>query len=646
MPGVRGPAPPMAARVWVMLAKGLAKTSRKTGQQVKIGKASVEPTAARPDVSSAMVGRMSLPSFIDQLRHSQHRDKFVCRRQTAFALSVAFVGAAVLAVVGARASEPLDHASGIKSSGGSIDPPPLLLRPLARSAAIELNDSLPFSKDIQYPAAPFRFSGDASARERALECLATAIYYEAASEGSEGQEAVAQVILNRVRSPRFPSTICSVIYQGSLLKTGCQFSFTCDGSLQRAVWKREWLHARQIADRALAGAVMPQVGLSTHYHTIDVVPYWATSLAKDARIGRHIFYRWPGGLGRPGAFRQQYAKNEPDPVMLRATALVAKGIWPATMEAATRPEIQVRMDPQLEAQAIVELLGREPASEPSSFEAAARAHFGNRFATGSPDGPTVTAEKDGLETPVVPAAARSDEPESADLAPSSAMRQFLRAHRHDYQAAAVRTEQKLQQFAADWQTYSGTTIERQRLKLQLSDSLNQQRCLVGPPTGPRALHAIAVRQADYDLLMASGLPNSLVTMKRSTKTGDNRALASLLEAVRADIVFAVFSRIEALSEGPEEQALVLRLAAAEGRSLVPVLANRLKAFENDRVRYPTLSDFLPQLLIGLPIDQLGNTPAMNDATIGCRAFPSPIGIASAVIDGKPASLIATRDRRP
>ena len=115
------------------------------------------------------------------------------------------------------------------------------------------------------------------------------------------------MILNRVRSPSFPSSICSVVYQGSLLKTGCQFSSTCDGSLQRAVWKPEWLRARQIAENALAGAVMPQVGLSTHYHTIDVVPYWATSLAKQVQVGRHIFYRWPGDWGRPAAFRQKYS---------------------------------------------------------------------------------------------------------------------------------------------------------------------------------------------------------------------------------------------------------------------------------------------------------------------------------------------------
>jgi hypothetical protein len=612
---------------------------------VKVASIQCEGPLRGPEIAAAIVDRMRLTSFLGLLRQSQHRDRSVSTRQTIFALSVAFLGAAVLAVVGARASEPLGPSSTIKFSGQVIDPPPLLLRPLPRSAAMALNDSIAFSKEVDVPAAPFKFTGDPSARERALECLTAAIYYEAASEGAPGEEAVAQVVLNRVRSPSFPSNVCSVVYQGSLLKTGCQFSFTCDRSLQRAVWKPEWLRARQIADRALAGAVMPQVGLSTHYHTIDVVPYWATSLAKDARVGRHIFYRWPGSWGRPGAFRQEYAGIEPDPAMLRVTALVAKGIWPGAMDAATRPEIQVNIDSQLEAAAVVELLGREPASEPSPFERAARAHFSHPLATDSPDKPEASTQvNEELATPVDSAVDAGTELEPGDLAASSAMRQFLHAHRRDYQAAAVQAERKLQQLAGDWQTYTGATIGPQRVKLQLSGSLNEPRCMA-PPSGPRALHAIAVGPVDYDLLIASGLPNALVTMRQSARSRDNRELARLIEVVRADIVFAVFSRIEALAKGSDEQAAVMRLAAAEGRPLVPVLAQRLEAFENNRAKYPTLSDFLPQLLTGLPIDQLSNTQALDDATSRCGWSP-PLSIASVAIDDRPASLMARRDLRP
>jgi len=143
-------------------------------------------------------------ALLGVLGSSQNRATSGRARQTIFALSAALLGAAAIAVVGARASEPLDHPSGMKF-GQSMEPPPLLLRPLAKSAAIALNESIAFSNGIRYPAAPFRFTGDPVARERAVECLTTAIYYEAASEGPEGQQAVAQVILNRVRSPSFPA---------------------------------------------------------------------------------------------------------------------------------------------------------------------------------------------------------------------------------------------------------------------------------------------------------------------------------------------------------------------------------------------------------------------------------------------------------
>ena len=580
-----------------------------------------------------------LAALLAVLGHSQHRATSARTRQTIFALSTAFLGVAVLAVVGASASEPLEHPAPFAQSK---DPPPLLLRPLPKSTAIALNESIGFSQD-QSPATPFEFTGNSSARERALECLTTAIYYESASEGPQGEEAVAQVILNRVRSPSFPSSICSVVYQGSLLKTGCQFSFTCDGSLQRAVWKPEWLRARQIAENALAGAVLPQVGLSTHYHTIDVVPYWATSLAKQVQVGRHIFYRWPGDWGRPAAFRQKYSGNEPDPAMIRDTALVAKGIWPAAMDGATQPEIQVDSDPKHEAAAIVELLGRAPASEPGAFEAAARAYFSERPATPSADSPATGLERnDASGTASASAAGTATDVE--DLAASSRMREFLRAHRRDYKAAAVHAEQRLQRLVGDWQIYTGSTIGRQRVNLRLSNSLSEPACTIAPSTGARALHAIAVQPADYDLFIMSGLPQALVTMRPPTRSGSNRAFAELIEGVRTDIVFAVFSRVAALSSGSDEQALVLRLAAAEGHPLVPILAKRLEAFESNRAQYPTFSDFLPRLLIGLPLDQLRKTPTLDDAN-KC-SWLNPASIASTRVASQRAFVMASRDLRP
>ncbi len=148
-------------------------------------------------------------------------------------------------------------------------------------------------------------------RSRALECLTAAIYYEAASEPDQGQRAVAQVVLNRVAHPSFPGTVCGVVYQGSERSTGCQFSFTCDGSLMRVPSKFFWERARGVAAQALSGYVESSVGLATHYHTNAVHPYWAPSLHFITTIGAHRFYSLMGRAGDVGTFRFAYAGGEP-----------------------------------------------------------------------------------------------------------------------------------------------------------------------------------------------------------------------------------------------------------------------------------------------------------------------------------------------
>ena len=159
-------------------------------------------------------------------------------------------------------------------------------------------------------ARAFSFSGPKLARTRAMECLAMAVYYEAASEGVAGQAAVAQVVLNRVAHPAYPATVCDVVFQGSERVTGCQFSFTCDGSLARRPNKYAWLRALDIADKALSGIVYEPVGLATHYHTHAVSPYWAPSLTPIGALGEHRFYRWRGAAGTPAAFTTRYAGYE------------------------------------------------------------------------------------------------------------------------------------------------------------------------------------------------------------------------------------------------------------------------------------------------------------------------------------------------
>ncbi|MBS0481240.1 MAG: cell wall hydrolase [Proteobacteria bacterium] len=148
-------------------------------------------------------------------------------------------------------------------------------------------------------------------RSRALECLTAAIYYEAASEPDQGQRAVAQVILNRVAHPGFPGTVCGVVYQGSERSTGCQFSFTCDGSLARVPSRFFWQRAMAVAQAALSGYVERSVGLATHYHTIAVHPAWDAQMNHITTIGAHMFFRWRSRAGDAANFRFAYLGGEP-----------------------------------------------------------------------------------------------------------------------------------------------------------------------------------------------------------------------------------------------------------------------------------------------------------------------------------------------
>lgn len=128
---------------------------------------------------------------------------------------------------------------------------------------------------------------------RARQCLAEAIFYEARSESVAGQMAVAEVVMNRVRHRAYPNTVCGVVYQGSERTTGCQFTFTCDGSMERAPYGRGWAQSQLIAEHALMGFARPVTNRATHYHTTAVDPYWNDNLVRTRRIGSHIFYRFP-----------------------------------------------------------------------------------------------------------------------------------------------------------------------------------------------------------------------------------------------------------------------------------------------------------------------------------------------------------------
>lgn len=213
----------------------------------------------------------------------------------------------------------------------TIDVPPIppnLLRLIPPEDAVKVNAERPLSTRPDHPAASFR-TGNVKEEDlsRAIECLAQAIYYEAGGEGVDGERAVAQVVLNRVRHPGFPPSVCGTVYQGAERVTGCQFTFTCDGSLRRQPGGSFWSRAQRLAREALvSGSVFGPVGHATHYHANYVLPYWADSLEKQAIIGRHIFYRLPGKFGTAPAFSQRYSRNEPLPPSPSATAVADEAI--------------------------------------------------------------------------------------------------------------------------------------------------------------------------------------------------------------------------------------------------------------------------------------------------------------------------------
>ncbi|WP_293884094.1 cell wall hydrolase [Sphingomonas sp.] len=232
--------------------------------------------------------------------------------------------ALVAVVAAAAAAFYLTRAEPAKTSRRAVDvavaaPPvvlpqsdPKALRPLTHEQAVEWNDAIPVAKIANPMASAFSLGtvnpGDFS---RSLDCMTAAIYYEAASESDDGQRAVAQVVLNRVRHPAFPHSVCGVVFQGYERRTGCQFSFSCDGALKRRVSQVAWNRARLVAARALSGSVFAPVGWATHYHTDWVAPYWSNTLVKTVQIGAHIFYRWQGRWGTPPAFTARYASAEP-----------------------------------------------------------------------------------------------------------------------------------------------------------------------------------------------------------------------------------------------------------------------------------------------------------------------------------------------
>ena len=217
------------------------------------------------------------------------------------------IGAAYL--VGGQAGRPTPPAPVVQSVGQTVaqaGPRPSTSGSPAFAAAsfTTLRDRFRLAGDLtRVVARPFQFQRVAEAPSD-LNCLAEAVYFEARGEAADGQRAVAQVVLNRVRHPAFPKTICAVVHQHT--GAGCQFSFACsphEAALDGLAWRR----AKGVAAAALHGAVMGAVGDATHFQTAHAGAFGG--LLKVAQVGAHVFYRFAGRDGSMGMFHQTPAPS-------------------------------------------------------------------------------------------------------------------------------------------------------------------------------------------------------------------------------------------------------------------------------------------------------------------------------------------------
>lgn len=525
----------------------------------------------------------------------------------------AFVGSALMiGVAAALAISPGNEASG--STARSLptpsitppDPPPFLLRKVDATTAASLNAKIPFSTEPNFAAKPFKLGGPEEARSRAVECLALAVYYEAASEGEAGGAAVAQVVVNRVRHPAFPGSICGVVFQGSERETGCQFTFTCDGSLMRTRSAPLWERSRKIAEAALNGTVYAPVGLATHYHADYVVPYWATSLAKNAQVGVHIFYRWPGGWGQPRSFTRRYAGLEVDPVTLESAALRR-----ALSRFDANDLIEVGVDRRVELLGVVQLLAIEgvaPSDDDSQYEKDAKAYFQPegehravqlfksltaanrgflRAATDIALSPKAVGEQgqnsaDRASDDSTDADLKSFEEALDDFAQSSEFDRFFAGHKPFYGRLAAAG--KVAAIAnAQWQAYTGLPTETRKLIVSaLLQAPAASGCGAAEDAGSQYTPiALLKTSTNADAFLATG------------QTGPSLAVPS---SVRDQIVRAVFARVAALTNGEAAARKLVAHDVRSGYDLVPKFETRLRNFESHRVKFATLAAYLPELL--------------------------------------------------
>ena len=212
----------------------------------------------------------------------------------------------------AKRLDPVRHAELAGRPAGwavyDLDKAPSLgFRDPSPGDARKINALIPAAATANPPAQPFVLQASTADRARAEHCLAQAVYFEAGRQSADGQAAVAQTVLNRLRHPDYPKSVCGVVYQGSSLKTGCQFSFTCDGSLNQPLVPSVWNEAQSVASRALNGYVMAAVGRRPTTTLTMCNPIGARPWSRSPRSGRISSIAGPV----PGASRPPSPANMP-----------------------------------------------------------------------------------------------------------------------------------------------------------------------------------------------------------------------------------------------------------------------------------------------------------------------------------------------
>lgn len=234
----------------------------------------------QPDVLEIAKGFAPLRERLAALRMPEHAAPAAARPAVPPPVKVA----ALVSPVSTPALDAIDDAS---ATDGSVPMPRSLPEQLAYARAdapITVFDGSILGKDGK------------KIPEKQLNCLATAIYFEARGESYRGQVAVAQVVLNRVAHKLYPSTICGVVFQNQHRRNACQFSFACDGIPERVTDRESWEQAESIARGVAAGSLyLSEVGYSTHYHATYVYPHWAPRMTKVTKIGLHVFYHFKRG---------------------------------------------------------------------------------------------------------------------------------------------------------------------------------------------------------------------------------------------------------------------------------------------------------------------------------------------------------------